>query len=179
MEDRMKRREFLALICAAAAGWPRLSRAEKNTLQVIGYLGFDTAEKSTELLVAFRGGLRAQAATAPNFFGNDLGLQLTSLNDQARKRYHVRKDVHGVVITKVDHDSEAAEMQVDAGDVIVTASEVAVPPASTFLERRVVRGRSTPRRKACVPFSGDDGPRDTGPALGSEPLSFTMASRHF
>ena len=32
--------------------------AEKGALPVIGYLGFDSAEKSTELLVAFREGLR-------------------------------------------------------------------------------------------------------------------------
>jgi putative tryptophan/tyrosine transport system substrate-binding protein len=54
----MKRRQFLALIGAAAVGWPRPSSAERAAVPVIGYLGFDTAEKSKELLVAFREGLR-------------------------------------------------------------------------------------------------------------------------
>ncbi|MBR1209329.1 ABC transporter substrate-binding protein [Bradyrhizobium sp. JYMT SZCCT0180] len=55
----MKRREFIAhcLIAAAISICP--AYAEKRVLPVIGYLGFDSAEKSTELLVAFREGLRA------------------------------------------------------------------------------------------------------------------------
>jgi putative ABC transport system substrate-binding protein len=63
-EDRMKRREFIVLFGIAAAGWPRPSCAEKGVLPVVGYLGFDSAEKSTELLVAFREGLRTMGFVA-------------------------------------------------------------------------------------------------------------------
>jgi putative ABC transport system substrate-binding protein len=54
----MKRRAFIVLLGVAAAGWPRPACAQKGVLPAIGYLGFDSAEKSTELLVAFREGLR-------------------------------------------------------------------------------------------------------------------------
>ncbi len=60
----MKRREFIVLFGVAAAGFPRPACAEKGVLPVIGYLGFDSAEKSTELLVAFREGLRTMGFVA-------------------------------------------------------------------------------------------------------------------
>jgi putative tryptophan/tyrosine transport system substrate-binding protein len=54
----MKRREFITHFVFAAAISISPAYAEKAVLPVIGYLGFDSAEKSTELLVAFREGLR-------------------------------------------------------------------------------------------------------------------------
>jgi ABC-type uncharacterized transport system substrate-binding protein len=57
----MKRREFIVLFGVAAAGFPRPACAEKKgVLPVVGYLGFDSAEKSTEQLVAFREGLHTR-----------------------------------------------------------------------------------------------------------------------
>ena len=54
----MKRREFIARFVATAAISTCPAYAQKGVLPVVGYLGFDTADKSTELLAAFREGLR-------------------------------------------------------------------------------------------------------------------------
>ncbi|KRR19434.1 hypothetical protein CQ13_33535 [Bradyrhizobium retamae] len=54
MVDRMRRREFITHFVAAAAISLCPAYAEKGVLN----LGFDSAEKSTELLAAFREGLR-------------------------------------------------------------------------------------------------------------------------
>ncbi|MCK1721127.1 ABC transporter substrate-binding protein [Bradyrhizobium sp. 141] len=54
----MKRRHLIALFMIATIISPCAAYAEKGTLPTIGYLGFDTADKSKELLVAFRDGLR-------------------------------------------------------------------------------------------------------------------------
>lgn len=54
----MKRRHLIALFLIATIISPCAAYAEKGTLPTIGYLGFDTADKSKELLVAFRDGLR-------------------------------------------------------------------------------------------------------------------------
>ncbi|MBR1270528.1 ABC transporter substrate-binding protein [Bradyrhizobium sp. AUGA SZCCT0222] len=54
----MKRREFIAHFVATAAISTCPAYAQKGVLPVVGYLGFDAAEKSPELLVAFREGLR-------------------------------------------------------------------------------------------------------------------------
>jgi putative ABC transport system substrate-binding protein len=56
----MKRRQFIALFMVAATMSPCATYAEKGALPIIGYLGFDSAEKSKELLVAFRDGLRTR-----------------------------------------------------------------------------------------------------------------------
>src|SRR2546421_7418860 len=58
MELRMNRRDFIALSVVAAAISICPAYSEKGALPVLGYLGFDSAEKSTELLVAFREGLQ-------------------------------------------------------------------------------------------------------------------------
>lgn len=56
----MKRRELIALFMIAVAMSPCAIYAQKSPLPIVGYLGFDSADKSKELLVAFRGGLRAK-----------------------------------------------------------------------------------------------------------------------
>lgn len=56
----MKRRDFLALFTVAATIAPCAAYAEKGALPIVGYLGFDSAEKSKELLTAFRDGLRTK-----------------------------------------------------------------------------------------------------------------------
>ena len=54
----MKRREFIAHFVVASAMSLYPACAEKGGRPAVGYLGFDSAEKSTELLTAFREGLR-------------------------------------------------------------------------------------------------------------------------
>ncbi|OSJ19843.1 hypothetical protein BST63_00950 [Bradyrhizobium canariense] len=54
----MKRRDLIALFIIATIVSPCAAYAETGTLPTIGYLGFDSADKSKELLVAFREGLR-------------------------------------------------------------------------------------------------------------------------
>jgi putative ABC transport system substrate-binding protein len=56
----MKPRGLIALFIVAAIISPCAAYAQKGALPTIGYLGFDSAEKSKELLVAFRDGLRTK-----------------------------------------------------------------------------------------------------------------------
>jgi len=53
----MERRAFMAFFVGAAANSACPVYAQKGAHPVVGYLGFDSADKSTELLVAFREGL--------------------------------------------------------------------------------------------------------------------------
>ena len=54
----MRRREFIMLVGGAAAGWPRVARAQQSTMPVIGFLKNTAAEASTFQVAAFRRGLR-------------------------------------------------------------------------------------------------------------------------
>lgn len=48
-----------------------------------------------------------------------LGLSLAQIDAGARAKYHIGKDVHGVVVTAVDPNGPAAEKSIRPGDVIV------------------------------------------------------------
>src|SRR4030095_5285922 len=54
----MRRREFIALVGGAAAGWPLAARAQRTELPVIGVLGSLFPHENNNPLHAFRQGLK-------------------------------------------------------------------------------------------------------------------------
>jgi len=64
-----------------------------------------------------------------------LGLQLSNLSDDLRKRYKIKDSVNGVVITGVDASSTAAEKRLKAGDVIVEVMYEAVSTTDDLQKR--------------------------------------------
>ncbi len=55
-----------------------------------------------------------------------LGLDLSPLNDDLRKRYTIKDTVKGVAITRVDSSSKASDKRVQVGEVIVEVGQEAV-----------------------------------------------------
>src|ERR1700741_5501994 len=51
----MRRREFIALLCATAT-WPLAARAQQPAIPIVGYLTTNSREGGTERAAAFRGG---------------------------------------------------------------------------------------------------------------------------
>jgi serine protease Do len=69
------------------------------------------------------------APATPAATGNAMGLGLAALTPDARKVYNLADDATGVVITKVDPNSDAAEKGLQPGDVVqrVGSREVHTP----------------------------------------------------
>jgi putative tryptophan/tyrosine transport system substrate-binding protein len=52
----MRRRDFITLLCGAAATWPVGARAQQPAMPVIGFLGSSSAQVSVKNLEAFNKG---------------------------------------------------------------------------------------------------------------------------
>ena len=52
----MRRREFIALACGAAA-WPLVAHAQQSALPVVGYLNYSSPESDNSRLNGLRRGL--------------------------------------------------------------------------------------------------------------------------
>lgn len=65
-----------------------------------------------------------------------LGLELSAMSDEARKRYSIKDTVKGVVVTRVDPNSKAADKRIQPGEVIVEVGQEAVS-APADVQKRV------------------------------------------
>ncbi len=70
-----------------------------------------------------------------------LGLRLAPLSQQTRQRYHVPKDVQGVVVTSIANSSPLNEIGIQAGDVIQQIDQKTITtPEEAVAEITAARG---------------------------------------
>jgi serine protease Do len=74
----------------------------------------------------------AQAATPTR---NLLGLEITALTAESRRRLNIKESQKGVAIVKVDPNSNAATKRLAAGDVIVEVGQEAVNAPAEVVDR--------------------------------------------
>jgi len=78
-----------------------------------------------------------------------LGLQLSNLSDDLRKKFKLKDSVNGVLITGVDSNSAAADKRLKAGDVIVEV--MYEPVASTDdLQKRLDQLKKDGKKSAMM-----------------------------
>jgi serine protease Do len=85
-----------------------------------------------------------------------LGIELSNMSDDLRKRYKIKDSVKGVVIVGVDASSPAADKRLSPGDVIVEIAQEAVGSADDF-QARVEKLKKEGRRSALLLVAGADG----------------------
>jgi serine protease Do len=85
-----------------------------------------------------------------------LGLSLSGINDELRRRYSLKDDLKGVVVTRVDPNSPAADKRIQAGDVIVEVGQEPVTnPAD--VTRRIDALKGEGRKSALLLVSNAQG----------------------
>lgn len=67
--------------------------------------------------------------------GSLLGLDVTALNAETRRRFNIKDGVEGVLVTKVNPDSPAAERRISVGDVIVEVQREPVKSVADLTAR--------------------------------------------
>ncbi len=87
-----------------------------------------------------------------------MGLGLSSLTDDMRHAYNLDQGVNGVVVTKVDPESEAADKGIEPGDVIVSVANKAVRSPQD-IRNRIAEAHAAGRKTVLVLVSGENGER--------------------
>jgi serine protease Do len=70
--------------------------------------------------------LQQPSTETPTVTRQALGLNLSGITDELRRRYSLKDDAKGVVITQVDPNSAASDKRIQAGEVIVEVNQEAV-----------------------------------------------------
>ena len=63
------------------------------------------------------------------------GLEIAPMNEELRKRFSIKDSVKGVIVTKVDPNSAAADKRISAGDVIMEAQQETVTTPEAMMKK--------------------------------------------
>jgi serine protease Do len=85
-----------------------------------------------------------------------LGMEFAGMTAALRKQYNIRDTVNGVVVTRIDPNSPAAEKRVQAGDVIVEINQQAVREAGD-IAARMAEAKKQGRKSALFLVSNAQG----------------------
>jgi serine protease Do len=101
-------------------------------------------------------GLNQPSTEAPAAARKVVGLELSGLNEELRRRFSIKEDVKGVVVTRVDPNSPAADKRIQPGEVVVEVGQEPVnSPAD--VTRRVDALKKDGRKSALLLVSNPQG----------------------
>jgi serine protease Do len=88
----------------------------------------------------------------------DVGISISALSGQLRKRFNLKKTSEGVVIVGIEKNGVAAEKGIKLGDVILEVSQVKVRSPSEF-QNQVKKARNANRKSILLSIEGPSGLR--------------------
>jgi serine protease Do len=97
-----------------------------------------------------------QQSLAPAHVANVMGLGLAAITPEMRRTYNIDEGVAGVLITKVDPNSDAAQNGVQPGDVLVSVSRVPVKTPQD-VQGRITEAKSAGRKSVLLLVNGQGG----------------------
>src|SRR4051794_23686261 len=85
-----------------------------------------------------------------------LGLELSNMSDDLRKKYKIKDTVKGIVILGIDAGSPAADKRLNAGDTIVEIAQESVASADDF-QAKIDKLKKDGRRSALLLVASAEG----------------------
>jgi serine protease Do len=107
----------------------------------------------------------AQGGGGAEATGEAMGLGLASVTPEVRRAYSLEGNVSGVVVTKVDPNSDAADKSIEPGDVIAQVSDQAVHTPKD-VQARVAAAKAQGRKSVLVLVVGQGGQRFVALKIG-------------
>ncbi|MGA7712852.1 MAG: DegQ family serine endoprotease [Rhizomicrobium sp.] len=101
----------------------------------------------------------------PGATGQAMGLGLAAVTPEVRRTYNIDDSVQGVLITKVDPDSDAADKGLQPGDVLVSVSNRSVHSPQD-VEKTVAAAVSAGHKSVLLLVAGDGGSRFVAVDIG-------------
>ncbi len=98
------------------------------------------------------------APGAPGATGQAMGLGLAAVTPDVRRTYNLDASVQGVLITKVDPESDAADKGLQPGEVLISVSNRTVHTPQD-VEKSVAAAASSGRKSVLLLVAGDGGSR--------------------
>ena len=98
--------------------------------------------------------------------GEAMGLGLAAMNDDLRHTYNLDQDTDGVVITKVDPNSDAADKGLEPGQVVVAVANKSVRTPQD-IKSRIAEAHAAGRKSVLVLVSGENGERFVALNIGT------------
>jgi serine protease Do len=100
----------------------------------------------------------AQASGNAEETGEAMGLGLAAVTPEMRREFSLDNNVSGVVVTRVDPNSDAADKGIEAGDVVVSVANQSVHTPKD-VKVRVAAAQSQGRKTVLVLVAGSNGQR--------------------
>ncbi len=100
----------------------------------------------------------AQEHNAATNTGEAMGLGLAAVTPEVRRAYNLEDNVSGVLITRVDPDSDAADKGIQPGDVVVSVANKTVHTPQD-IKSRVGEAAAQGRKSVLVLLTGSNGQR--------------------
>jgi serine protease Do len=107
----------------------------------------------------------AQSNDATTSRGEAMGLGLAAVTPEMRRTYNIDGNVEGVLITRVDPNSDAADKGLQPGDVLISISNHSVHTPQD-VQKSVAEAHAQGHKSVLVLVAGSNGPRYVAVDIG-------------
>ena len=155
-DNRDLTRRVAALPAGAKAAFTVLRGGSSKTLTA------QIAQRKDEQVASIA---PAQSSQGPSTTGEAMGLGLAAVTPEIRRSYNLDGNVEGVLITRVDPNSDAADKGLQPGDVLLSIGNRAVHTPQD-VQKTVAEAHAQGRKSVLVLVSGSSGPRYVAVDIG-------------